>query len=420
MLERHRALKLASERLRDEDGHNPFDIAFEQILSPTEALLDGRRILLFGTNNYLGLTFDEACIRASIAALREEGTGTTGSRIANGTYGGHAALESQIARFLDRRRAMVFTTGYQANVGILPALAGRDDHLLLDADSHASIYDGARLSDAQVTRFRHNDPDDLARRLRLLGDRPGNRLIVVEGIYSMIGDTAPLAEIAAVKRESGAYLLVDEAHSLGVLGATGRGLAEAAGVEGDVDFVVGTFSKSLGGVGGFCASDADDFDLLRLASRAYMFTASIPPATVAGVSAALEAMIRRPELRADLWRNATRLHAGLVRAGFTVGPDIGPIVSVVLPDPGTAMRVWNRLLEAGLYTNLALPPATPGGRSLLRTSVSAIHHPAQIDRLVEALAEIGLDDGLLAPARPAPIVRRDELALVSGQRARSA
>ena len=214
-------------------------------------MLDGRRVLLLGTNNYLGLTFDRDCIAAAVAATEAEGTGTTGSRIANGSYGGHEALERRLAAFLGRRSAMVFTTGYQANLGVLSALAGRGDHLLLDADSHASIYDGARLAGAQVTRFRHNDPDDLRRRLRVLSSQPGDKLIVVEGIYSMLGDTAPLREIAAVKRETGAWLLVDEAHSLGVLGARGRGLAEAEGVEADVDFVVGTFSKSLGAIGGY-------------------------------------------------------------------------------------------------------------------------------------------------------------------------
>ena len=293
---------------------------------------------------------------------------------------------------------MIFTTGYQANLGVLSALAGRDDHLLLDADGHASIYDGARLSAAQVTRFRHNDADDLHRRLKLLADRPGEKLVVVEGIYSMLGDTAPLREMAAVKRETGAFLLVDEAHSLGVLGEHGRGLAEQAGIEADVDYVVGTFSKSLGSIGGFCASDAPDFELLRLASRAYMFTASLPPSVVAGVSRALEIVEEQPELRARLAGNAAEMYAGLSEAGFALGPTVSPIVSLRMPDPGIAASFWDRLLQAGLYVNLALPPATPSSQSLLRTSVTAAHTGAQIAMAVEAIARIGAELGVVRGA----------------------
>lgn len=399
MLAKFHDLKLAYSRIRD-TSRNPFGVAFDEVLSPTEAMLDGRKVLLLGTNNYLGLTFDPGCIDEAAAALKAEGTGTTGSRIANGTYGGHVTLERGIARFLGRRDAMVFSTGYQANVGVLSALAGRDEHLLLDADSHASIYDGARLGAAQVTRFRHNDPDDLHRRLRALADRPGAKLIVVEGLYSMLGDTAPLREIAAVKRETGAYLLVDEAHSLGVFGERGRGLAEAAGVEADVDFVVGTFSKSLGGVGGFCASDLPDFELLRFASRAYMFSASLPPATTAGVSRALELIEERPGLRADLARNAARLYDGLSAAGLALGPVASPIIALRLRDPELALAFWNRLLDRGIYVNLALPPATPRSQSLLRTSVSAAHSLAQIDGAIHAIREVAADLEVIPADRP--------------------
>jgi len=210
------------------------DVQFDDVVSPTEGILDGRRTILLGTNNYLGLTFDPACIEKAVEATRSQGTGTTGSRVANGTYGGHIRLEKALADYYGREHAMVFSTGYQANLGVLSALVGRGDHLLLDADSHASIYDGSRLGHGEVIRFRHNNPDDLYKRLRRLAGAPGDRLIVVEGIYSMLGDTAPLKEIAAVKRETGAYLLVDEAHSLGVLGEKGRGLAEAAGVEAEL------------------------------------------------------------------------------------------------------------------------------------------------------------------------------------------
>ncbi|MBB5694071.1 serine palmitoyltransferase [Muricoccus pecuniae] len=397
MLEKFRALR-AEHAAVSAAGRDPFGVAFDTVLSATEAVLEGRRVLLLGTNNYLGLTFDPDCIEDAAEAVRSLGTGTTGSRIANGTYGGHAALEARLARFLGRRSAMVFTTGYQANLGALAALAGRGDHLLLDADSHASIYDGARLSAAQVTRFRHNDPDDLRRRLRHLSSQPGEKLIVAEGIYSMLGDTAPLREIVEVKREAGAWLLVDEAHSLGVLGESGRGLAEAEGVEAEVDFVVGTFSKSLGAIGGFLASDLDGFDALRLSARAYMFTASLPPSTVASVTRAIEVMEARPELREALRRNGQRLHAGLSAAGFMLGAMPSPIVSLPMPDRERAVLFWNRLLEAGVYANLALGPATPGGKPLLRMSVSALLTPAQIDAAVLAVARTGEALGLIGTA----------------------
>ncbi len=376
-------------------GANPFNIAFDEILSPTSARLNGRTVMLLGTNNYLGLTFDESCLAEAISALKSDGSGTTGSRIANGTYGAHIALEKRVAAFLGRRDAMVFTTGYQANLGVMAALAGRQDHLLLDADSHASIYDGSRLSEAQVTRFRHNDPDDLYRRLQLLADRPGDKLIVVEGIYSMLGDVAPLKEFAAVKRETGAYLLVDEAHSLGVLGAQGRGLAEAAGVEADVDFVVGTFSKSLGSIGGFCASDMDGFGVLRVTSRAYMFTASMPSSVAASVRQAFDVMGARPDLRQGLIRNAVALYEGLRDAGFRLGPTPSPIVSVRLASPELAIAFWTALLERGLYVNLALPPATPARESLLRTSCSAAHTEADIRSAIEAITSVGRELGVI-------------------------
>jgi 8-amino-7-oxononanoate synthase len=379
----------------EEKGANPFNIAFDEILSPSSARLNGQTVLLLGTNNYLGLTFDESCVAEAISALESNGTGTTGSRIANGTYSAHVALEKRVAAFLGRRDAMVFTTGYQANLGAMAALAGRDDHLLLDADSHASIYDGSRLSEAQVTRFRHNDPDDLYRRLRLLADRPGDKLIVVEGIYSMLGDVAPLKEFAAVKRETGAYLLVDEAHSLGVLGDQGRGLAEATGVEADVDFVVGTFSKSLGSIGGFCASDMDGFEVLRITSRAYMFTASMPPSIAASVRQAFDVMTARPELRQSLARNAAALYEGLEAAGFRLGPTPSPIVSVRLGSIELALTFWSTLLARGLYVNLALPPATPARESLLRTSVSAAHTEADIRFAIDAIVTVGRELGVI-------------------------
>jgi len=388
-------IKTAFKALTD-IGRNPFDIRFDKILSPTEAILDGRQILLFGTNNYLGLTFDQACVDASVQAIQDAGTGTTGSRIANGTYAGHALLEQKIAEFYSKRSAMVFTTGYQANLGLISTLAGRGDHLLIDADSHASIYDACKLSGAEIIRFRHNDAQDLKRRLGRLKDLPGSRIVVVEGIYSMLGDTAPLREIVAVKREMGAYLIVDEAHSLGVLGKNGRGLCEVDDVEADVDFVVGTFSKSLGAIGGFAVSDLPDFDLLRVACRPYMFTASLPPAVVASVTASLQRVTTDNLLGARVLANSRRLYHGLAKAGFEIGPEPNPIVAIKIADRETAVRFWNMLIDNGVYINLALPPATPGSQSLIRSSVSAAHTEAQIDRAIAVMTEMGFKLGILS------------------------
>jgi 8-amino-7-oxononanoate synthase len=260
---------------------------------------------------------------------------------------------------------MVFSTGYIANLAMLSALTGPGDVLLIDADSHASIYDGCRLSGAEIIRFRHNDPENLAKRLQRLGERTSNTLIVVEGIYSMLGDRAPLAEIAGVKEEYGACLLVDEAHSLGVLGPNGRGLADEAGVEDSVDFIVGTFSKSLGAIGGFCVSNHPAMDMIPLAARPYIFTAS-------------------PELRSKLWDNAHHLYEKLQELGFQLGPEPSPVVAVRVVNIDEAVALWKGLLEYGVYVNLVTPPATPDGGCLLRCSVSAGHSTEQIEQISNA------------------------------------
>jgi len=395
LFDRFENLKRTLEMAKAIDAE-PFSVNMEQIVSPTEAVIDGRPTILVGTNNYLGLTFEPSCMAAAKDAIEVHGTGTTGSRIANGSYSGHAELEAELARFYGRRGAMVFTTGYQANLGVIATLAGPDDFLIIDADSHASIYDACKMSPATVIRFKHNDAADLDKRLRRLAGTKGNRLIVVEGIYSMLGDQAPLAEIAAVKRKHGAYLIVDEAHSMGVVGDRGRGVAEALGVEADVDFIVGTFSKSLGAIGGFCVSDHPDLDILRVACRPYMFTASLPPSIVASVTAALAVIQARPELRTRLWANVNTLYDGLRRRGFALGPQKGPVVAVQLPNPEIAVQVWRDLLRSGVYVNLALPPATPHGASLLRCSVCAAHTRRQLDAVVDALTGIGHRMGLLA------------------------
>ncbi len=365
-------------------GGDPFHARMDQILSSTEAVIRGRNVILAGTNNYLGLTFDPDCIDAACTAIQSQGTGTTGSRVLNGTYNTHQELENALADFYNCKMAIVFTTGYQANLGALSGLAGADDYVIIDADSHASIYDGCRLSAATTIRFRHNNPEDLDKRLSRLDGDGGNKIVVAEGIYSMLGDRAPLKEFAEVTRKHGVYFMVDEAHSLGVLGENGRGVSEEAGIEDDVDFIVGTFSKSLGAIGGFLASRHEKCEYLRFSSHPYMYTASLSPANVSSTLAALEKLRAGSDLRARIRENAATLYEDFTAAGFTVGEKNSPVVAVILSSPEEAVHMWNRLIELGVYVNAAIPPGTPNGLSLLRCSVSAAHSPEQIKKIGEA------------------------------------
>lgn len=358
--------------------------------SPTEGIVNGRRVVLAGTNNYLGLTFDPLCIAAAADAAHEHGTGTTGSRMANGTYPEHAALEEELRDFYDARSAIVFTTGYQANLGTIAGLADRDTVLLLDAQSHASIYDGAVLSAAETYRFKHNDVDDLAKRLRRLGERTANTLVITEGIYSMHGDTAPLKAMCEVTKAAGAAMLVDEAHSFGVLGKHGRGLAEREDVEDDVDVVVGTFSKSLGCVGGYAVSRKHDLSKLRAAARSYIFSASPTPSTIATARAALSIIRARPELRERLAKNAERVYGALSNLGFELGPEVSPVIGAIVRDPDNAIKHWRFLLDRGIYVNLVAPPVSPGNYCMLRCSVSAAHTDGQIDTIIDAYRALKL------------------------------
>ena len=369
-------------------GVDPFGAPIEEIYSPTEARINGRRTILAGTNNYLGLTFDQQCLDAAHAALDELGTGTTGSRMANGSFAGHRALEEEIAAFYECDKAIVFTTGYQANLAVISGLTNNDDTILIDADSHASIYDGCKLSGADIVLFRHNNPDDLYKRLKRLGQRAANTLVIIEGIYSMLGDKARIREIIEVKNTFGALLLVDEAHSLGVLGERGRGLVEEAGVINDADFIVGTFSKSLASTGGYCVSNHPQLDFIRYASRPYIFTASPCPAVIASTREALKRVENGADLRARLWRHAHRLYRHLLDAGYELGPEPCPVIAAMLDTREQALALWRGLHEHGIYVNLVFPPATPGGKSLVRISVSAAHTDEQIDKICEAFTAL--------------------------------
>lgn len=368
---------------------NPLGMRFDEILSPTRARVGEREVILAGTNNYLGLTFDEEARAAAKAAVDRHGIGTTGSRMANGSYAEHQDLEAEIAGWLGMENCVVYTTGFQTNLGSIGTLAGPHDLIMIDADSHASIYDACRMSDAKMVRFKHNRPDDLDTKLaKHLPETRGHALVVVEGLYSMFGDIAPLGEFAEVCERHGAYFFVDEAHSIGVYGEEGRGVAEMQGVLDKVDFFSGTFSKSLGTVGGFCASRHPEFDRIRGLMRAYTFSASAAPSTIASTAVTLRLLREGEHLRRNLWARAEQLHSGLCALGFELCAEPSPIVAVRRSSDLETVMGWQQLMEQGIYVNLAVPPATPKGACLLRLSLSAAHTEAEINTILDAFAEL--------------------------------
>jgi 8-amino-7-oxononanoate synthase len=388
LLDKHKNISDRFSRMM-QMGVNAMGVTNDHIMSPTRAMINGRETILAGTNNYMGITMDADCIKAGQDAMAEFGTGTTGSRVANGNYRLHTELEQELAKFLDRKHCIVFTTGYQANLGMMSGLAGPKDTIFLDADSHSSIYDGCTLSGAKLVRFRHNDATDLDKRMARSEGEEGGRLVVVEGIYSMLGDRAPLADFVEVKKKHGFQLLADEAHSFGVLGPHGRGLADEAGLEDEVDFVVGTFSKSVGAIGGFGAGNHPMFETLRYAMRPYLFTASASPSSVATSLAAVKKLAAEPERRDRLRANSARLFNGFKALGLNIGCDVvSPVIAVKCDDEVSTIAMWNALLESGVYVNIALPPGTPNKLCLLRCSVSAAHTFDDIDRIIDLFGKV--------------------------------
>jgi 7-keto-8-aminopelargonate synthetase-like enzyme len=384
------------EGLLASSGADPFGLVMERVESPTVAICNGRRTILLGTYNYMGMTFDPDVIAAGKQALDDYGSGTTGSRVLNGTYAGHKACEDALKDFYAMDHAMVFSTGYQANLGIISTIAGKDDYIVLDIDSHASIYDGCALGNAQIVPFRHNDLDALEKRLKRIPEGAG-KLVVLEGVYSMLGDIAPLREMIAISKANGAMVLVDEAHSMGFIGEHGRGVAEAQGVIDDVDFIIGTFSKSVGTVGGFCVSNHPKFEILRLVCRPYVFTASLPPSVVATAATSIRKLMTSADKRAHLWENSKRLHAGLRELGFNLGTEEpqSAIIAVIMPDLETGAAMWEALLNEGLYVHLARPPATPAGMTLLRCSLCALHSSEQVEEILGMFTAAGRATGCI-------------------------
>jgi 8-amino-7-oxononanoate synthase len=384
------------ERLLASGVTDPYAVVMEQVKSPTEAVIKGKDTILLGTYNYMGMTFDPDVIAAGKAALDQFGSGTNGSRMLNGTFRDHMDVEAALREFYGTTGAIVFSTGYMANLGMISTLAGKGEYVILDADSHASIYDGCKQGNAEIVRFRHNSVEDLDKRLGRL-PREAGKLVVLEGVYSMLGDIAPLKEMVAVAKKHGAMVLSDEAHSMGFYGPNGRGVYEDQGCEDDVDFVVGTFSKSVGTVGGFCVSNHPKFEAIRLACRPYIFTASLPPSVVATAATSIRKLMTAQKKRAQLWDNAHALHAGLKEMGFKLGTEQADsaIIAVILEDQAQGAAIWQALLDGGLYVNLARPPATPAGTFLLRCSLCAEHTPDQVRQILGMFRAAGQAVGVI-------------------------
>ena len=373
-------------------GLYPYFLAMEGN-EGSEAVYQGRRILMFGSNNYLGLTTHPKVREAAQQAVADFGTSCTGSRFLNGTLELHLQLERELAAWVGKEAALVFSTGMQTNLGVVSSLVGRFDTVILDKEDHASIVDAARLSWGQIKRYRHNDVEQLERMLAEVPDDRG-KLVVVDGLYSMEGDLAPLPEIIELCTRFGARLMVDDAHALGVMGE-GRGTAAHFGVTDTVDLIMSTFSKSLASLGGFIAGDDQVVHYIQHHARSLIFSASIPPANAAAALAALQVMQAEPERVVQLHRNADRLRSGLRDLGFDTGASVTPVIPVIVGDDTLTFFLWKQLLDAGVYVNAIISPATPKGRQLLRTSVMATHTEAQLDRVLETFQQVGQQVGLI-------------------------
>jgi len=384
-----------------EQGTYPYFIPISRS-EGTVVEIEGRRLIMAGSNNYLGLTHHRRVLDAARKAIERYGSACTGSRFLNGTLELHEELERRLARFLQREAALCFSTGFQTNLGVISALCGKDDLVLCDRENHASIFDGCRQSFAELRKYRHEDMEDLERQLDLASGRDvRGKLIIVDGVFSMMGEIANLPRICELAQRYGARVLVDEAHSVGVLGANGRGAAEHHGVEAQVDLVVGTFSKSFASLGGFVAGPETVIHYIRHHARSLIFSASIPPSTAAAALAALDVMESEPELRERLMNRAETVRRGLTDMGFAVGPTQTPIVPVIVGDQDQLFRFWKLLFDYGLFTNPVTVPAVPPNMDLIRTSYMATHTDEQITRVLDIFERAGRVMGLLGATAPA-------------------
>jgi 8-amino-7-oxononanoate synthase len=360
----------------------------------TEVTIDGRKLIMIGSNNYLGLTTHPKVREAAVDAVRKYGTSCTGSRFLNGTLHLHKQLEEELADFVGKEAALVFSTGYQTNLGTISALVGRGDVVITDKEDHASIIDGCRLAYGKMLRFRHNDTADLERVLEKCDPDQG-KLVVVDGIFSMGGDIAPLPEIIPLCKKYGARLMVDDAHSTGVLGENGRGTAAHFGVTDDVDLIMSTFSKSFASLGGFIAGDEPVIHYIQHHARSLIFSASMPPASVAACLAALEVMHTEPERPKRLLAIADKMRRGYQEMGYNTGDSETPVIPIMIGDDTATFMVWRALFDSGVYTNAVIPPGVPPNKSLLRTSYMATHTDEQMDRVLMLFEQVGKGVGVI-------------------------
>ncbi len=347
-----------------------------------------KKVIMLGSNNYLGLTHHPEVIEAGVLALKRYGSGLTGSRLLNGNFYLHEQLEDKLAKFVGKEKALVFANGFSVNLGVIATITDEKDVIFSDAMNHASIVDGARFSKAIVRVFKHDDMDDLNNQLHATSQDLG-RLIVCDGIFSMEGDIARLPEMVALARQYGARIMIDDAHSLGVLGPNGEGTAAHFNLTDKVDLIMGTFSKSLAGIGGFISGDEPVIDYLKHNTRTMIFTAGLPPSNTATVLKALEIIIREPERRKQLWENTNFMKNELRLLGFDIGNSSTPVIPIIIGSDMKTFTVWRELLDAGVYTNPVISPAVPPGRSLLRTSYMATHTKEQLSYCLSKFAEIG-------------------------------
>jgi 8-amino-7-oxononanoate synthase len=368
---------------------------FRKLESPQDAevVVNGKRVIMIGSNNYLGLTNHPRVKQAAIRAIEKFGSGCAGSRFLNGTLEIHVELEEKLARFFRKEAALVFATGYQTNLGAISTLVGRNDVAIIDKYDHASIIDGCRLSFGQVKKYRHNDMKDLERTLE--GIKGKGRLIVVDGVFSMEGDIADLPNIVKLAKTYGARVMVDDAHGVGVLGEGGRGTAEHFGLEHEIDLIMGTYSKSLAAIGGFVVGAQDVINYIKHTGRSMIFSASLPPALVASVSEALDIIEEQPQLRTQLWKNTHRMLKGYKELGYDTGTSETPIVPVIIKDNWKTYEMCKRLFEEGVFVNPVISPAVPPGRELLRTSYMATHTEGQLTRVLEAFQKVGKEMRLI-------------------------
>ena len=359
----------------------------------TEVIIEGQRRIMLGSNNYLGLTHHPKVLEAARDALERYGSGCTGSRFLNGTLDLHLQLEAALAEFLGKEDCIVFSTGYNANVGLISGLVGRKDVVFLDKLDHASIVDGAKMSEGQTIRFNHGDLAALDRKLEEHPD--AGKMVIVDGVYSMEGDIADVPGLLKACRKHGAALAIDDAHSIGVLGPRGDGTAAHFGLSDEVDIIAGTFSKSLASIGGFVTASRPIINYLRHHSRALIFTASLPPSNTAGVLAALRVLQEDRERREQLWANTRRLQEGFRALGFDIGPSETPIVPILIGPLERTLIMWRQVFDAGIFTNPVVPPAVPPSMCRLRTSLMATHTADQIDFAVETIGKIGKQLGVI-------------------------